>query len=62
MATQSPHLKEFKPSYRDFRDGDVRHSLVDISKAQNLLGYQPTHRIGEGLKVAMKWYVQNTKK
>ncbi|MDT8283746.1 MAG: NAD-dependent epimerase/dehydratase family protein [Gammaproteobacteria bacterium] len=62
LATQFPHLKEFKPNYRDFRAGDVRHSLADISKAQNLLGYQPTHRIGEGLKVAMEWYVQNTKK
>jgi UDP-N-acetylglucosamine 4-epimerase len=27
----------------------VRHSLADISKAQTRLGYQPTHRIGEGL-------------
>ena len=62
LAAQFPHLKEFKPTYRDFRAGDVRHSLADISKAQNLLGYQPTHRIGEGLKVAMEWYVQNTKK
>lgn len=33
--------------------------LADISKAAKLLGYQPTHRIGEGLKVAMEWYVQH---
>jgi UDP-N-acetylglucosamine/UDP-N-acetylgalactosamine 4-epimerase len=52
-----PHLKNFKPSYRDFRAGDVRHSLADISKARNLLGYEPTHRIGEGLKESMDWYV-----
>jgi UDP-N-acetylglucosamine 4-epimerase len=50
-----PYIPE--PIYRDFRAGDVRHSLADISKASKLLGYQPTHRIGEGLKVAMKWYV-----
>jgi len=48
-----------QPVYRDFRAGDVRHSLADISKAATLLGYQPTHRIGEGLKVAMAWYVQH---
>jgi UDP-N-acetylglucosamine/UDP-N-acetylgalactosamine 4-epimerase len=54
LSTQFPHLKEFKPTYRDFRSGDVRHSLADISKAQNLLGYHPTHRIGEGLQVAME--------
>ncbi|MDH2916230.1 MAG: NAD-dependent epimerase/dehydratase family protein [Gallionella sp.] len=53
-----PHLQGRKPVYRDFRAGDVRHSLADIGKATTLLGYQPTHRIGEGLKVAMNWYVQ----
>ena len=54
-----PHLQGVKPVYRDFRAGDVRHSLADVSKASTLLGYQPTHRIGEGLKVAMDWYVQH---
>jgi UDP-N-acetylglucosamine 4-epimerase len=54
-----PHLKGFKPSYRDFRAGDVRHSLADISKASELLGYVPSHSIGEGLIEAMDWYVQN---
>lgn len=52
-----PHLQGVGPVYRDFRGGDVRHSLADISKASTLLGYQPTHRIGDGLKVAMDWYV-----
>jgi len=54
-----PHIKGIQPVYRDFRAGDVRHSLADISKAATLLGYQPTHRIGEGLKVAMEWYVRH---
>ena len=53
------HLQDIKPVYRDFRGGDVRHSLADVSKASKLLGYQPTHHIGEGLKVAMEWYVQH---
>lgn len=52
-----PHMKDAKPVYRDFRAGDVRHSLADISKAATLMGYHPTHRIGEGLQVAMDWYV-----
>jgi UDP-N-acetylglucosamine/UDP-N-acetylgalactosamine 4-epimerase len=43
--------------YRDFRAGDVQHSLADISKASTLLQYQPTHRIQEGLQAAMVWYV-----
>lgn len=57
-----PHLRDVKPVYRDFRAGDVRHSLADISKAAALLGYQPTHHIGEGLKVAMDWYVRHVGK
>lgn len=51
-----PHLKDARPTYRDFRAGDVRHSLADVTKAGTLLGYKPNHRIGEGIKVAMGWY------
>ena len=52
-----PHLQAVEPVYRDFRSGDVRHSLADISKVQRLLGYVPTQRIGEGLALAMPWYI-----
>ena len=48
-----------KPVYRDFCAGNVRHSFADISKAATLLGYNPTHHIGEGLKVAMDGYAQH---
>jgi UDP-N-acetylglucosamine 4-epimerase len=62
LSRGSLRLKDLQPVYRDFRPGDVRHSLADISKAQHLLGYQPTHRIGEGLREAMAWYVQDLSK
>ncbi|WP_309681713.1 NAD-dependent epimerase/dehydratase family protein [Polaromonas sp.] len=52
-----PHLQGAQPVYRDFRSGDVRHSLADISKAATRLGYAPTQRIGQGLALAMPWYV-----
>ncbi|AQS51921.1 LPS biosynthesis protein WbpP [Paenalcaligenes hominis] len=42
----------------DFRAGDVRHSQADISKAQQLLGYEPQYTIAAGLTEAMPWYVQ----
>jgi len=42
----------------DFRAGDVRHSQADISKAQQLLGYDPQYTIAAGLTEAMPWYVQ----
>ena len=54
-------LKVNQPIYRDFRPGDVRHSLADISKAENLLGYKPSHRIQAGLNEAMDWYVGSLK-
>jgi len=56
-----PHLDEAQPVHRDFRAGDVRHSLADIGKAQRLLGYTPSHRIGEGLALAMPWYMAQEK-
>jgi len=54
-----PQVRECRPRYREFREGDVRHSQADISKARKLLGYAPTHRIGEGLKEAMGWYIRS---
>ncbi|AIW20315.1 Vi polysaccharide biosynthesis UDP-N-acetylglucosaminuronic acid C-4 epimerase TviC [Vibrio coralliilyticus] len=45
-----------KPIYRDFRPGDVRHSQADISKAKEQLGYEPLHKIKDGLSIAMGWY------
>jgi UDP-N-acetylglucosamine 4-epimerase len=59
LAPRHPHLADAAPVYRDFRPGDVRHSLADISKANTLLGYTPTHRIGQGLTKAMSWYKEN---
>lgn len=52
-------LKKLKPVYRDFRPGDVLHSRADISKAKNLLEYEPTHDIADGLAEAMDWYVKS---
>jgi UDP-N-acetylglucosamine 4-epimerase len=37
------------PLHGEFRKGDVRHSLADIGKAQRLLGYAPSHDLGQGL-------------
>ncbi|HTY54928.1 MAG TPA: NAD-dependent epimerase/dehydratase family protein [Candidatus Binataceae bacterium] len=56
LAPRFAHLAGFAPIYRDFRGGDVRHSLADIGKAKRLLGYEPTHVIGDGLSEAMAWY------
>lgn len=47
------------PVYRAFRNGDVRHSQADISKAQNLLGYSPEFDVGAGIKRSMPWYARS---
>lgn len=57
LASRFPHLQDTNPIYRDFRAGDVRHSLADIGKAKKLIGFHPTHKINDGLKEAMDWYV-----
>ena len=59
LAARYPHLHGFQPTHRDFRAGDVRHSLADISRAATLLGYAPTHRIDAGLQESMAWYIEN---
>lgn len=50
---------DVQPAYRDFRAGDVRHSLADISKSKNLLGYDPQYSVREGLARAGAWYAQH---
>lgn len=47
------------PVHREFRPGDVRHSLADIGLARKFLGYQPTHDLSAGLAEAMPWYVRH---
>ncbi len=47
------------PVYRNFREGDVRHSQADISKIQTRLGYDPQFNIIQGIGKAMPWYVKS---
>lgn len=47
-----------KPIYRDFRDGDVKHSQADISKAKLKLGYIPEFNFADGVLKTMHWYLQ----
>ncbi|MDD1782370.1 SDR family oxidoreductase [Enterovibrio sp. ZSDZ35] len=43
--------------YRNFREGDVRHSQANISKAKERLGYEPIYRIKNGIEKSMNWYI-----
>ncbi len=44
--------------YKDARQGDVRDSQADISKAEKMLGYKPVVRLEEGLRKTVEWYQQ----
>jgi UDP-N-acetylglucosamine 4-epimerase len=57
LAIDQPSISTSQPAYRDFRAGDVRHSLADVGKIDRLLGYRASHRLGEGLQEALGWYV-----
>ena len=51
--------KDIKAIYGPERLGDVRHSRADISKIENLLGYEPNVRFKEGLEQVYKWYANS---
>lgn len=44
------------PIFGERRSGDVRDSQADISKAERLLGYRPTVRLEEGLRLTVEWF------
>ncbi|WP_207512454.1 SDR family oxidoreductase [Longitalea luteola] len=51
---------ELQPLYREERKGDVRHSLANVGKAQQLIGYQPAVTIQKGLHTTVEWYKQSS--
>jgi UDP-N-acetylglucosamine 4-epimerase len=56
LAATRPKIAAAQPAYADFRKGDVRHSLADIGKARDKLGYAPTHDVKRGIGEALDWY------
>jgi UDP-N-acetylglucosamine 4-epimerase len=60
LAAYSPDVESIEPIYGDFRKGDVRHSLADISKARTLLGYEPGFNVNDGMKKTIDWYVKRS--
>lgn len=56
IANELEMHNEIKPCYRNFREGDVKHSHADISLIKNNLGYSPKYSLELGLKNATTWY------
>jgi len=60
LISSCPHLNDAQVVFRDFRAGDVRHSLASIDKARERLGYEPTQTTRQGVVLAMPWYQLQT--
>lgn len=47
-----------RPRYEDFRPGDVRASLADLSAIKEALGYAPQFSLAQGMERALDWYIR----
>lgn len=56
-----PEIAKVEVIHGPNRQGDIPHSLASVDKARNLLGYNPSHAIRDGLKESVKWYWENLK-
>ncbi len=55
-AAHHPPAAAVNLAYRPFRNGDIRHSHADVSRAARLLGYAPAVTVAEGLARTAAWY------
>ena len=52
---------DIEPNFGPERKGDIKHSNADISKAKELLGYDPKYSFKDGIELAIEWYKANLK-
>ncbi|MBQ2687948.1 MAG: SDR family oxidoreductase [Clostridia bacterium] len=57
--TKALGKEDIEPNFGPDRKGDIKHSNADISKAKDLLGYDPDYSFKEGIKLAIDWYREN---
>jgi UDP-N-acetylglucosamine 4-epimerase len=50
-------IREKNVKYRDFRKGDIKHSMANIKKAKEKLQYEPIDNVYEGMKKTIEWYL-----
>ncbi|WAA12117.1 SDR family oxidoreductase [Fervidibacillus halotolerans] len=51
--------KNIEPIFGPPRKGDIKHSNADISKAREMLGYEPEWDFERGIEAAIEWYKGN---
>ena len=52
--------KDSKAEYRDPREGDIKDSLADITRARERLGFDPKYDIKRGLEETINWFRENS--
>ena len=60
VAVTRPGVRAAAPVHDPFRPGDIAHSRADIGKAKGALGYEPIHRVAEGLPLVVDWYLSES--
>ena len=50
---------DIEPNFGPDRAGDIKHSNADISKAREMLGYDPDWSFERGIQAAIEWYKEN---
>jgi UDP-N-acetylglucosamine 4-epimerase len=56
LSEYQADVANITPTHGPTRQGDIPHSLASIEKAKNILGYEPSHDLKNGLKEAVDWY------
>jgi UDP-N-acetylglucosamine 4-epimerase len=60
LSPERPELAGLEPDYQDFRAGDVRQSLADITKIRAALGYEPRIPFAKGIERTLAWYAERS--
>jgi len=51
--------KDIEPVFGPERPGEIKHSNADITKAREMLSYEPDYSFADGIRLAIKWYREN---
>ena len=61
LGEYDPEILNIQEEHGPNRQGDIPHSLANVDKATQLLGYNPEYNMNEGLREAINWYWNNLK-
>lgn len=61
LALYDPKIAEVEIKFGPARKGDIPHSLASVKKAEQLMGYKPSHGLDKGINGAVSWYIKNLK-